>query len=269
VSWPSTTARRYFRPIILPKSTSLPDPQPDDCCFHSNDSHYRRFHRHWLGDRPLLCPARQVVATMRTPHKAPADLHSLANVLVLPLDVLDGASIAAAVAGALHAFGHLDVLFNNAGYALAGAFEALSPAQVQQQFNTNVYGVMNVTRVVLPHFRDRQQGLILTTTSVGGNIAFPLYSVYNATKFAVEGFMESLQYEVQQFNIQIRTLVPGTVRTDFAAAVQYVSAPAYDPYAQRVHEQTPSSSSYSTTCLPSAWLKGWSPAIPRRSIRLR
>jgi NAD(P)-dependent dehydrogenase (short-subunit alcohol dehydrogenase family) len=189
----------------------------------------------------------QVVATMRTPHQAPADLHRLANVLVLPLDVLDVASIAAAVAAALHAFGRLDVLFNNAGYALAGAFEALSPAQVQQQFHTNVYGVMNVTRAMLPHFRDRRQGLILTTTSVGGHIAFPLYSVYNATKFAVEGFMESLQYEVQQFNIQVRTIVPGTVRTDFTAAIQYVPAPAYNPYAQRVHAQTLASYAHAAT----------------------
>jgi NAD(P)-dependent dehydrogenase (short-subunit alcohol dehydrogenase family) len=189
----------------------------------------------------------QVVATMRTPTKAPADLHTLANVLVLPLDVLDVASIEAAVAAALHAFGRLDVLFNNAGYALAGAFEALSPAQVQQQFNTNVYGVMNVTRAVLPHFRDRKQGLILTTTSVGGHVAFPLYSVYNATKFAVEGFMESLQYEVQQFNIRVRTIVPGTVRTDFTAAIQYVPAPAYGPYAQLVHEQTLASYAHAAT----------------------
>ena len=180
----------------------------------------------------------QVIATMRTPDKAPADLRNQANVLILRLDVLDVASIEDAVAATLRAFGGLDVLFNNAGYAIAGAFEAISPEQVQQQFNTNVYGVMNVTRAVLPHFRERKAGLILTTTSVGGHIAFPLYSVYNATKFAVEGFMEGLQYEVKQFNIQVRTIVPGTVRSDFEASIQYVPAPAYDPYAQQVHEQT-------------------------------
>ena len=180
----------------------------------------------------------QVIATMRTPDKAPADLRDQANILVLRLDVLDGASIADAVAATLRAFGQLDVLFNNAGYAIAGAFEAISPAQVQQQFDTNVYGVMNVTRAVLPHFRERKGGLILTTTSVGGHIAFPLYSIYNATKFAVEGFMEGLQYEVKQFNIGVKTIVPGTVRSDFEASIQYVPAPAYNPYAQQVHEQT-------------------------------
>jgi NADP-dependent 3-hydroxy acid dehydrogenase YdfG len=189
----------------------------------------------------------QVIATMRTPKEAPADLRTLENILVLQLDVLDVASIEAAVAASLRAFGGLDVLFNNAGYALAGAFEATSPAQVQQLFNTNVHGVLNVTRAVLPHFRARKQGLILTTTSVGGHIAFPLYSVYNATKFAVEGFMEGLQYEVKQFNIQVRTIVPGTVRSNFAAAIQYVPAPAYDPYAQRVHDQTLASYAHAAT----------------------
>ena len=190
----------------------------------------------------------QVIATMRTPDKAPANLRDRANVLILRLDVLDVVSIKDAVAATLSAFDHLDVLFNNAGYAIAGAFEAISLEQVQQQFNTNVYGVMNVTRAVLPHFRARRAGLILTTTSVGGHIAFPLYSVYNATKFAVEGFMEGLQYEVKQFKIQIRTIVPGTVRSDFETSIQYVPAPAYNPYAQQVHEQT--LASYAQAALP-------------------
>lgn len=179
-----------------------------------------------------------VAATMRTPAQAPAELRGLPNVRVLQLDVLDVASIDDAVAATVEAFGGLDVLFNNAGYALAGAFEDLSPEQVQQQFATNVFGVLNTTRAVLPHFRAQRSGLILTTTSVGGHIAFPLYSVYNATKFAVEGFMEGLQYELRQFNIGVKTIVPGTVRSDFEASIQYVPAPAYDPYAQRVHEQT-------------------------------
>ena len=73
---------------------------------------------------------------------------------------------------------------------------------------------------MLKYFRGRQQGLILTTTSVGGYISFPLYSVYNATKFAVAGFMDGLRHEVKQFNIQVRTIVPGTVRTDFATATR-------------------------------------------------
>ena len=92
------------------------------------------------------------------------------------------------------------------------------PPSLRNNLN-NVYGVMNVTRAVLPHFREGKAGLILTTTSVGGHIAFTLYSVYNATKFAVESFMEGLQYEVKQFNIQVCTIVPGTVRSDFEASI--------------------------------------------------
>lgn len=186
-----------------------------------------------------------VAATMRSPDKA-GDLRDLPNVQVLRLDVLDGPSIVAAVADTLRTFGGLDVLFNNAGYAIAGAFEAISPAQVQQQFATNVFGVLNVTRAVLPYFRERRAGLILTTTSVGGHIAFPLYSVYNSTKWAVEG----LQFELKQFNVWVKTIVPGTVRSDFEAAIQYVPAPAYDPYAQQVHEQT--LASYAKAALPEA-----------------
>lgn len=192
----------------------------------------------------------QVAATMRTPHEAPAELQTLANVRLLRLDVLEVPSIEAAVAATIQAFGSLDVLFNNAGYAIAGAFETISPAQVQQQFATNVFGVLNTTRAVLPYFRERRAGLILTTTSVGGHIAFPLYSIYNATKWAIEGFMESLQYEVKQFNIRVKTIVPGTVRSDFEASIQYVPAPAYNPYAQRVHEQT--LASYAHAALPEA-----------------
>lgn len=193
-----------------------------------------------IGNATARYFARQgwnVTATMRRPDQA-GDLQTLSNVRVLRLDVLDVASIEAAVAATLEAFGGLDVLFNNAGYAIAGAFEAISPEQVQQQFATNVFGVLNVTRAVLPYFRERRAGLILTTTSVGGHIAFPLYSIYNSTKWAVEGFMEGLQFELKQFNIRVKTIVPGIVRSDFEASIQYVPAPAYDPYARQVHEQT-------------------------------
>jgi NAD(P)-dependent dehydrogenase (short-subunit alcohol dehydrogenase family) len=180
----------------------------------------------------------QVAATMRRPEQAPDDLRQHPNVRLFPLDVLDPASIEAAVQDTLRTFGGLDVLFNNAGYALAGAFEAISPAQAQQQFATNVFGVMNVTRAVLPYFRQQKAGLILTTTSVGGHVSFPLYSLYNSTKWAVEGFMEALQYEVRQFDIRVKTIVPGAVRSEFKEAIQYVPAPAYNPYAERAHQHT-------------------------------
>ena len=178
-----------------------------------------------------------VAATMRTPQKG-ADLLGMPNVKVFPLDVLDVVSIEAAIQATLDQFGAIDVLFNNAGYALAGAFEAVSPERIEKQFATNVFGVMNTTRAILPYFRQKRSGLIINTTSSGGRITFPLYSVYNSTKWAVEGFMESLQYELKPFNIRIKNIEPGTVKSDFENAIEYVPAPAYDPYAQRVHQNT-------------------------------
>ena len=178
-----------------------------------------------------------VAATMRTPQKG-TDLLAMKNVKIFPLDVLDVASIDAAIQATLDQFGGIDVLFNNAGFAIAGAFEAISPERIEKQFATNVFGVMNTTRAILPYFRQKRSGLIINTTSSGGRITFPLYSVYNSTKWAVEGFMESLQYELKPFNIRIKNIEPGTVKSDFENAIEYVPAPAYDPYAQRVHQNT-------------------------------
>lgn len=129
---------------------------------------------------------------MRDPQKG-ADLLAMKNINVFPLDVLDMASIEAAIKAMLDQFGAIDVLFNNAGYAIAGAFEAISPERIEKQFATNVFGAINTTRTILPYFREKRRRLIINTTSIGGRITFPLYSIYNSTKWAVEGFKEALQ----------------------------------------------------------------------------
>jgi NAD(P)-dependent dehydrogenase (short-subunit alcohol dehydrogenase family) len=155
-----------------------------------------------------------VVATMRSPEKV-TDLHGLENVLCLRLDVTDPESIQSAVEKALQTFPGIDGLVNNAGYGLIGPFEACTPEQIQRQFQTNVFGLMEVTRALLPHFRQRQSGVIINVASVGGRIAFPLYSLYHATKWAVEGFSESLRYELESFNIRVKIIEPGPIKTDF------------------------------------------------------
>jgi short-subunit dehydrogenase len=104
---------------------------------------------------------------------------------------------------------------NNAGYGLVGAFEAATPEQIERQFQTNVFGVMNVCREILPVFREQKRGTIVNIASVGGRITFPLYSLYHATKWAVEGFSESLQYEVELFGIRVKIIEPGPIKTDF------------------------------------------------------
>jgi NAD(P)-dependent dehydrogenase (short-subunit alcohol dehydrogenase family) len=156
----------------------------------------------------------QVAATMRTPAKE-TELGQLPNVKLFPLDVLDEASIAQAVADTIRTFGSLDVVVNNAGYGAVGAFEAASPEQVKRQFDTNVFGVMNVVRAVLPHFRQQRRGHLINVASMGGRITFPLYSLYHGTKWAVEGFSEALQFEVEQFGIRVKIIEPGAIKTDF------------------------------------------------------
>lgn len=107
------------------------------------------------------------------------------------------------------------MVLNNAGYGLMGPFEAATPEQVQHQFDVNVFGLMRVPRAFLPHFRANGAGLFLNVSSTGGLITFPLVSLYHSTKWAVEGFSESLSYELSELGIQVKLIEPGGVDTDF------------------------------------------------------
>jgi NADP-dependent 3-hydroxy acid dehydrogenase YdfG len=176
-----------------------------------------------------------VSATMRTVEKG-KDLLQYPNLKIFALDVMHETSIKKAIEDTITAFGSIDVLFNNAGYALVGAFEAMNQEQIKKQFDTNVFGVMNVTRAILPHFRAKKNGMIINTTSMGGLITFPLYSVYHSTKWALEGFMESLQFELRQFNIQVKNIEPGAIKTEFENAIDFVSTKDYDNYTKQAHK---------------------------------
>jgi NAD(P)-dependent dehydrogenase (short-subunit alcohol dehydrogenase family) len=179
----------------------------------------------------------QVAAAVRDPASV-ADLAVLEGVRVYRLDVTDPASIAAAVEEAIDDFGGIEALVNNAGYAAIGPFEASSEAQVRKQFETNVFGLMSVTRALLPHFRARRSGTIVNLSSVGGRLTFPLYSLYHATKWAVEGFTESLQFELRPFGIKLRIIEPGVIKTDFYARSMDIARKegldAYDAWAEPV-----------------------------------
>jgi NADP-dependent 3-hydroxy acid dehydrogenase YdfG len=176
-----------------------------------------------------------VAATMRSIDKG-TDLKKYPRIKLFTLDVINEASIKEAIDGTIAAFGGIDVVFNNAGYALVGAFEAMTPEQVKKQFETNVFGVMNVTRAVLPYFRKKNVGTIITNTSMGGLLTFPLYSVYHSTKWALEGFMESLHYELRQFNIRIKTIEPGLIKTEFENSLHLVTDDAYQKYVPIAHQ---------------------------------
>ncbi|GAA3933363.1 SDR family oxidoreductase [Hymenobacter algoricola] len=176
-----------------------------------------------------------VAATMRNP--ADARFTDLPTVRVYALDVTDEAAVTRAVQQAHQDFGSLDVLVNNAGYGLVGPFESATDVQIQQQFATNVFGVFRVTRAALPIMRAQRAGVIINITSVGGRTAFPMNSLYHATKFGLDGFSESLWFELEPFGIQVKVVAPGGVATDFATrSLQMTANPADDanPYAGQV-----------------------------------
>lgn len=179
----------------------------------------------------------KVAATMRTPEKA-EDLQRIADIECIRLDVTDLDSIKSAIQTTLDKFGRIDAVVNNAGYGLVGAFEASSREQIVQQYMTNVFGLMDVTREILPYFREQKRGTIVNVASVGGRITFPLYSLYHGTKWAVEGFSESLQYELKPFNIKVKIIEPGPIKTDFYDRSQDLTRKegltAYDSFIEKV-----------------------------------
>ena len=178
----------------------------------------------------------QVAATMRNPQKE-VELSTIENIRLYQLDVTDRASLDQATADILHDFGTVDVVLNNAGYGLAGPFEAISPEQIERQFGTNVFGLMNVTRAFLPHFRKKGTGLFINVSSLGGVITYPFTSLYHSTKWAVEGFSESLSFELGELGIAVKLIEPGAVATDFSGRslemVMPDNFPDYGPAAQK------------------------------------
>lgn len=156
-----------------------------------------------------------VVATMRTPEKE-EELTQLYNVLVTRLDVLDLDSIEKAMKASIEKFGKIDVLCNNAGYGAFGPLEAIPRENMLRQFDTNVIGLLDVTRAILSHFRANKSGIVINISSIGGRMSFPLGSLYHGTKFAVEGITEALNYELGQFGVQAKLVEPGAIATDFA-----------------------------------------------------
>lgn len=155
-----------------------------------------------------------VAATMRSPENE-TELIELENIKCIRLDVTDESSIKSAIDETISSFGRIDVIVNNAGFGAIGPFEAASTEQIGRQFNTNVFGIMNVIRAILPYFRSRRNGVIINIASAGGRMTWPLYTLYHGTKWAVEGFSESLQYELRPFNIRVKIIEPGAIKSDF------------------------------------------------------
>jgi NAD(P)-dependent dehydrogenase (short-subunit alcohol dehydrogenase family) len=155
-----------------------------------------------------------VVATMRTPEKE-TELNQLENITITKLDVTDKDSINSAVNATIERFGKIDALVNNAGYGALGVMEAATEEQIRKEFDVNFFGLIDVTRAVLPFMRKEKSGVIVNISSVGGRITFPFFSLYHASKFAVEGLTESMQYELYQLGIKVKLVEPGAYNTDF------------------------------------------------------
>lgn len=155
-----------------------------------------------------------VIATMRSPEKE-TDLQAGERMLLTRLDVTDGASIQAAIKVGIEKFGHIDVLLNNAGYGAYGPLEASPMDRVRRQFDTNVIGLIETTKAVLPHFRTNKSGTIINISSIGGQMTFPLGSLYHGSKFVVEGLSEALHYELEPMGVMVKIIEPGMTQSDF------------------------------------------------------
>ena len=160
-----------------------------------------------------------VVATMRRP-ETESELNNLENTLVTGLDVTDRSSIDSAVTQTLETFGGIDALVNNAGYGGHAALEQSSDESVRTMFDTNVFGVFNTTRAVMPILRKRGGGAVINVTSMAGMIGIPLETSYCASKWAVEGFTEALAMECRDLNIKVHSVLPGAYATSFNDNVQ-------------------------------------------------
>ncbi|HEY9045369.1 MAG TPA: oxidoreductase [Ohtaekwangia sp.] len=184
----------------------------------------------------------KVVATVRkNPEQLTTSLGNAKDLLVVVLDVTNRQQIKEGVQKAIAQFGRIDVLVNNAGYGLLGAFEEASDEEIKKQYDTNVIGLIDVTRAVLPSMRENKAGHIINISSLFGyKASVPGFGIYSSTKFAVEGISEGLAVEVNPFGIQVTALAPGLFSTDFLAGDSYVQSKnileAYAPTVGKIRE---------------------------------
>ena len=181
-----------------------------------------------------------VAATMRSPEKE-TELQKIDGIKVYQLDVTSTESISSAYDAILGDFGNVDVLLNNAGYGLGGPFEAATDEQIRREFDVNVFGLFNTTRKFLKHFRPKGDGTIINISSMGGKVTFPLVSLYHSTKFAVEGFSESLSYELSEIGIKVKLVEPGNIATKIVSNMDFARSETiteYNPYIRHTRKIT-------------------------------
>jgi NAD(P)-dependent dehydrogenase (short-subunit alcohol dehydrogenase family) len=190
--------------------------------------------------KAALAAGHAVVATGRNPEAVAGAVGEAEDVLVVELDITSLASAEAAVVAAVERFGRIDVLVNNAGNFYAGFFEELTPEQFERQLTTNLIGPTNVTRAVLPVMRKQRSGTVVTMSSTAGIVGQEFCSAYAASKFGLEGWMESLRFEVEPFGIRTTIVEPGFFRTDLLEKESTAYAElSIDDYAERTAQTRP------------------------------
>jgi NAD(P)-dependent dehydrogenase (short-subunit alcohol dehydrogenase family) len=193
--------------------------------------------------KAALAAGHQVVATGRNPEKLSQIIGAVENLLVIRLDITKPEEAASAMKIVNEKFGRIDVLVNNAANFYAGYFEELTPEQMESQLTTSLIGPMNVTRAVLPVMREQKSGHIITISSTAGLVGFEFGSAYAASKFAIEGWMESLEPEIAPFGINTTIVNPGFFRTELLTeeSTNFASASIADydeRRGQQIHSQS-------------------------------
>jgi NAD(P)-dependent dehydrogenase (short-subunit alcohol dehydrogenase family) len=216
-----------------PEGRQMADPEPKTIVITGASSGIGKATAQLFFDRGW-----NVVATMRDP-AAEKDLKEGARLKLAALDVQNPDAPKAAVAAAIKVFGRIDVWLNNAGYGAFGPVEAGTPEQIRRQFDVNVFGLIACVQAVAPHFRANKAGVLINVSSIGGIMTVPAFSVYNSTKFAIEGLSEGLWYELGAFGIKVKVIEPGAIKTEFggrSADVWDVSrVPEYEPFMAKVN----------------------------------
>ncbi|MCB2377810.1 SDR family NAD(P)-dependent oxidoreductase [Hymenobacter sp. BT635] len=207
----------------------------------------------------LLEKGDKVAATFRQQEQADAFTHKAgANGRGFVVEVTDEAQVKQGITDAIQYFGHLDVIVNNAGYGSLGSIEEIDAAEVQRQFDVNVFGPLHVLRAVLPHLRERRSGHVLNITSIGGLKTFPGVGVYNASKFALEAIGESLAQQVAPLGIKVTNIEPSGFRTDWAGRSANIVTTGIEDYQATVGENLKGIQGYS----------GRQPGDPQRAAQI-
>ncbi len=211
-----------------------------------------------------------VIATMRSPEEE-QELTKLDNVLVVELDVQNEKSIKAAVKKGIEKFAKIDALLNCAGYAVMGIFETATEEQIKNQFDVNLFGMMRTTQAVLSHMRENRKGVIINISSVAGRVGLPFASIYESSKFAVEGFSEALNFEVGNFGIKCKIIEPGSSQTNFGNAKKSTrnQIEEYIPFLSKFYENYPNKTAHCKLAIPQEVAQTIYNAVTDESSKMR